>query len=185
MRNASLPIRPESKRAFWLARSRSVRDAGLDVRQGLRLIDVRLDLGQHVADLHDRALPDPQPDDPAGHRRLDVYLGDRIDHPDLADGDLEVLGLDLSQPEGELFGPLGLVLAAHGDDGTAGDQHSEHSQQDPAFLSFGHNSLIRSRMPRTPDGPPARNLPLRYATEDRMFPIGYRLASVESLEPWR
>ena len=88
---------------------------GLHVRERLRLVDVRLDLRQHVARPDDRALADLQREDPARDRGLDVHFGDGIDDPDLADRDLEVFGLDLAQPEGRLRpcgSPLSLLFAA-------------------------------------------------------------------------
>ena len=71
-----------------------LRQRALGVREGLRLVDVRLDLGQHVAVLDDGALAHAQRQDPPRDGRLDVHLGDRVHNAHLPHGHLQRLLLD-------------------------------------------------------------------------------------------
>jgi hypothetical protein len=86
-----------------------VLDARLDVGEGLRLIHVGLDLRQNVAVLDDGAFAHAQAHDLPRDSGLDVHFCDRVHDPDLADRDLEVLRLHLSEPERARFG-LGIRL---------------------------------------------------------------------------
>ena len=79
--------------------SSAVVTLALHVGERLGLVDVGLDLGEKVARLHDGPFPHLQADDAPRDGRLHVHLRLRIDDPDFADRDLQVLGRDLPEPE--------------------------------------------------------------------------------------
>ena len=111
-------------------------DARLHVRERLRLVDVRLDLGEHVALADDRPLAHGQRKHAPRDRGLDVHLGDRIDDPDLADGDLEVFGLNLAEAKRRAV-PLGVGLFAALGLHQGGPRHDQQDHQDcDPFLLF-------------------------------------------------
>jgi hypothetical protein len=110
-------------------------DTRLHVRERLRLVDVGLDLRQQVAGPHDRALAHRKRQDPARHDGLDVDLRHRVDDADLADRDLEVLGLDLAQPEGGAFDlGIALVLALGRHQGHPSQGQDDRQDRDPLLL---------------------------------------------------
>ena len=69
---------------------------------------------------------------------LDVHLRHRVDDPDLADGDLEVFGLDLSEAKRRFVGLVRFVLAPGGDERPSRDHGPQDPEQDPALLFLRH-----------------------------------------------
>ena len=132
-----------------------LRDAGPHVGEGLGLRDVRLDLGQDVAGLHDGAVANLEGDDAARHDGLDVHLGLGVDDADLADAHLEVFGLDLSEPEGRLLGLLALFLAAGREDDASPCQQETTPADVMIHLTFFDmrdlSTDIRTRSRRSSD----------------------------------